>query len=142
MRARRVFETVLYARDLVAVEQFYRDVFGLEVLGRGAVAAVFRCGDGVLLIFNPDVAQRTDRGVPSHGTEGPGHLAFAMPMDELDSWREHFRAHNVQIEMEVAWPEGGCSIYVRDPAGNSVELAPPTIWGGGWDFQTGKGASP
>ena len=25
-------------------------------------------------------------------------------------------------------------ILVRDPAGNSVELAPPTIWGGGWRF--------
>ena len=36
MKARRVFETVLYARDLVAMEQFYRDMFGLEVIGRGA----------------------------------------------------------------------------------------------------------
>ena len=36
--------------------------------------------------------------------------------------------------MEVPWPEGGRSIYFRDPAGNSLELAPPTLWGGGWDF--------
>jgi hypothetical protein len=36
----------------------------------------------------------------------------------------------VPIEREIEWDEGGTSIYVRDPAGNSVELAPPTIWGG------------
>ena len=54
MRPGHIFETVLYGEDLAAMEQFYRDVIGLEVLGRGKAAAVFRCGDGVLLIFNPD----------------------------------------------------------------------------------------
>jgi catechol-2,3-dioxygenase len=134
VKPHHIFETVLYATDLAEVEQFYRDVIGLEVLGRGQAAAVFRCGEGVLLIFNPDVARRTGRGVPPHGAEGAGHIAFAMPVADLDRWREHFQASGVPIEMEVAWPEGGRSIYVRDPAGNSVELAPPTIWGGGWKF--------
>ncbi len=134
MKARQIFETVLYARDLAAVEDFYRDAIGLEVLSRGKAVAVFRCGEGVLLIFDPAVTQRTGRGVPTHGTEGPGHIAFAMPDAELDRWREHLQARGVPIEMEVVWPEGGRSIYVRDPAGNSVELAPPTIWGGGWKF--------
>jgi len=88
---------------------------------------------GVQEVFH-NVAQRPGRGVPSHGAQGAGHIAFAMPVADLDRWREHFQASGVPIEMEVAWPEGGRSIYVRDPAGNSVELAPPTIWGGGWKF--------
>lgn len=134
MKARSVFESVLYAKDLDAAEEFYRRVFGLEVLGRGAVAVVFRCGAGVLIVFDPDVTRRPGRPVPSHGAEGAGHVAFAMPDDELDAWRAHLAALTVPIEMEVAWPEGGRSIYVRDPAGNSVELAPPTLWGGGWRF--------
>ena len=134
MKARGVFETVLYARDLDATEAFYRDVFGLEVLGRGKVAVVFRCGPGVLLVFDPEVSRRPGRPVPSHGTEGAGHVAFSMPDEEIMSWREHFKALGISIEMEVAWPEGGVSLYVRDPAGNSVELAPPTLWGGGWQF--------
>ncbi len=134
MKAHRLFETVLYARDLTATEEFYRNVFGLDVIGRGEVAVVFRCGDGVLLVFNPDVTRRTDRGVPAHGTEGSGHVAFAMPPGDVDAWREHLRGRSIAIEREVAWPEGGRSIYVRDPAGNSVELAPPTLWGGGWQF--------
>lgn len=134
MKARAVFESVLYAKDLDAAEAFYRGVFGLEVIGRGAVAVVFRCGAGVLLVFDPEVTRRPGRAVPSHGAEGPGHLAFAMPEEELDSWRDHLKSHSVPIEMEVTWPEGGRSLYVRDPAGNSVELAPPTLWGGGWRF--------
>jgi len=134
MKARSLFENVLYAKDLEAAEAFYRTVFGLEVLGRGAVAVVFRCGPGVLLVFNPEVTRRPGRGVPSHGAEGQGHVAFAMPDEEIDAWRAHFDANGVSIEMEVAWPEGGRSLYVRDPAGNSVELAPPTLWGGGWRF--------
>ena len=48
------------------------------------------------------------------------------------------RLKNLDVEMEVEWPEGGRSLYVRDPAGNSVELAPPTLWGGGWRFGNGS----
>jgi catechol 2,3-dioxygenase-like lactoylglutathione lyase family enzyme len=40
----------------------------------------------------------------------------------------------VVIEQVVEWDQGSRSIYFRDPAGNSVELAPPTLWGGGWEF--------
>ena len=35
----------------------------------------------------------------------------------------------VGIETEFEWPQGGRSIYVRDPAGNSIEFAEPRIWG-------------
>jgi catechol 2,3-dioxygenase-like lactoylglutathione lyase family enzyme len=35
----------------------------------------------------------------------------------------------ISIEAEIRWPRGGASVYVRDPAGNSVELAPARIWG-------------
>lgn len=58
-------------------------------------------------------------------------MAFAVSGTELDGWRAHLLDCQVPIEMEVEWPEGGRSIYFRDPAGNSVELAPPTMWGFG-----------
>jgi hypothetical protein len=35
----------------------------------------------------------------------------------------------VAIEHEATWPRGGRSFYFRDPAGNSLELATPRIWG-------------
>jgi len=52
----------------------------------------------------------------------------------LDEWKKHLADHGVEIEKEVEWPKGGKSIYFRDPAGNSVELATRGLWGlpGGW----------
>lgn len=50
-----MLETALYARDLDKAETFYEDVLGLEKIARAANRHVFfRCGPGVLLIFNPD----------------------------------------------------------------------------------------
>ncbi|HRQ13840.1 MAG TPA: VOC family protein [Promineifilum sp.] len=129
MKATQIFETVLYASDLAAAERFYADVLGLEIISRFGIALAFRCTGGVLLIFEPDKAALPNRGVPSHGTHGAGHLAFAATAGELDGWRAQLQAHGVAIEMEVNWEMGGTSIYFRDPAGNSIELAPPTLWG-------------
>ena len=67
--------------------------------------------------------------MPAHGAVGPGHAAFAVDEAELPAWRARLRAHGVAVEAEIAWPRGGRSLYVRDPAGNSIELAPPRIWG-------------
>lgn len=131
MELRRIFETCLYATDLAAAERFYRDVLGLELASRmNDRGLTFRCGDGVLLIFDPSRTREPHQLVPSHGADGPGHVAFAVRAEELDAWREHLEARGVAIEREVDWSEGR-SIYFRDPAGNSVELAPPTLWGMG-----------
>lgn len=134
MNATRIFETIIYADDLDAAERFYSEVLGLELYSRFDVAVSFRCQGGVLLIFDPAKASLPNRGVPSHGARGPGHLAFAAGADDLDAWRAHLREHGVEIEMEVNWEQGGTSLYFRDPAGNSIELAPPTLWGGEWGF--------
>jgi catechol 2,3-dioxygenase-like lactoylglutathione lyase family enzyme len=127
----RVLETSLYASDLPAAERFYTDVFGLEVVarwpGRGLA---LQCTGSVLLIFDPERTGTFDGHVPTHGTVGPGHVAFVAADAELPAWRARLAHLGVPIEMEVEWPEGGRSLYVRDPAGNSVELAPPALWRG------------
>jgi len=130
MNLDRIFETCLYAKDLEEAERFYREVLGLSVVSRMKGRGIaFRCGRGVLLIFNPEQTRIQDREVPSHGAEGPGHVAFPVRETELNACREHLARLGVKIETEVQWPEGGMSLYFRDPAGNSVELAPPTLWG-------------
>ena len=58
-----------------------------------------------------------------------GHIALAVPETDLPSWRAHLETHGVEIESDVRWPRGGRSLYMRDPAGNSVEIASPTVWG-------------
>jgi catechol-2,3-dioxygenase len=51
-----ILETILYASDLVAIEQFYRDVLGLEPVSKAPDRQVFyRVGEQMLLIFNPAV---------------------------------------------------------------------------------------
>lgn len=131
VRIRSVLETCVYATDLIAAERFYESVLGLEVLSRQPGRHVFyRCGPGVFLVFNPDATRdATSSGVPPHGSDGPGHIAFAVADGELDDWRARIRRADIPIEAEVEWPRGGRSLYLRDPAGNSIELASPRIWG-------------
>ena len=130
MRPLRVLETALYSGDLDAAERFYAGTLGLEVIGRVAGRHVFfRCGDGVLLVFDPATTAESKGAVPPHGAHGPGHMAFAVSGSELDAWREQLGRAGVDIEADVEWPNGGRSIYVRDPAGNSIELAEPALWG-------------
>lgn len=125
-----VHETVLYASDLAAALKFYQDVLGLrqigQMTGRGLV---FRINpDSVLLIFDPAKTLVPSTVVPSHGATGPGHVGFAIPAGALEQWRAHLAAHNIPIEMDVPWPLGGRSLYVRDPAGNSVEFIDGRVW--------------
>jgi catechol 2,3-dioxygenase-like lactoylglutathione lyase family enzyme len=126
---RRVLETILYVGDLEAAERFYGGLLGLELDSRQpGLFVFFRCGEGMLLLFEPEAAS-AGRSVPAHGARGPGHACFAVPEAELDAWKARLREAGVAIEQEVMWPRGGRSFYFRDPAGNSLELATPKIWG-------------
>lgn len=131
-------ETALYARDLDQARQFWEGVMGLTAFqSRPGRHLFLRVTDQprpqVLLIFDPRAtAQPADPDsrfpVPPHGATGPGHVCLAVAPDRLDAWRDHLTRSGIPIEADFHWPNGGRSIYVRDPAGNSVELADPAIW--------------
>ena len=124
-----VLETCLYARNLDETAAFYERVLGLQrFAGSEGRHVFFRCGSGVFLLFNPEETRRTGGEVPPHGADGPGHVAFAIQALDLPDWRDHVESLGVEIEAEVGWPSGGTSLYLRDPAGNSVELTSPIIW--------------
>jgi catechol 2,3-dioxygenase-like lactoylglutathione lyase family enzyme len=130
----RILETALYAADLDAAEGFYGGVLGLERVARvGDRHVFFRLAGSMLLIFNPSETERPpgDPGlpVPPHGARGAGHLAFAASGAERERWRGRLLEAGVEIEADFRWPNGARSIYVRDPAGNSVEFAEPGLWG-------------
>ncbi|MGH3091891.1 MAG: VOC family protein [Gaiellaceae bacterium] len=129
-RLLRVYETVLYASDVAAAATFYSEVLGLGALEEpDELGAVFRLGDGgVLLIFDPGRASAPGRRVPSHGATGPGHVALAVETGAIDAFAAELRRGRVEIESEITWDEGGRSLYVRDPAGNSVELIEGEAW--------------
>jgi catechol 2,3-dioxygenase-like lactoylglutathione lyase family enzyme len=135
VRVSGVLETVLYCGALDAAERFYAGVLGLERIGAEPGRHLFlRCGSSVLLLFRPDVTARVqtwvgEAPIPLHGAVGAGHVAFRVEESELDAWRVRLAAAGFPIESEVRWPGGAVSLYVRDPAGNSVEVAPASLWG-------------
>jgi catechol 2,3-dioxygenase-like lactoylglutathione lyase family enzyme len=134
MKPAAILESALYVDDLDAAERFYSKVIGLPVIAKVEGRHVFlKCGDGVLLLFDPlrtiePPAPDARLPVPPHGTKGAGHLCFRASEAEIDGWKEKLAEAGIAIESEFTWPKGGRSIYVRDPAGNSIEFANPIIW--------------
>lgn len=132
----RILETALYVDDLDAGVAFYGGVLGLgcshRIPGRHAF---FRLGAAMLLLFDPEATRRPAGGtlpVPPHGGEpGRGHVCFAADAVALEAWIDRLQAAGIAIEADFLWPNGARSIYVRDPAGNSVEFAEPRLWESG-----------
>ena len=129
-----LLETVVYAEDLDAARGFYHGILQLPVVtSEPGRHLFFRCGNAMLLVFNPKAtAVAPGKGalpVPPHGARGAGHACFRAGAGEIAMWRERLLAAGIAIESDFEWPRGGRSIYVRDPAGNSIEFAEPRIWG-------------
>lgn len=131
-----ILEAALYVGDLDAAERFYGGLLGLERIARVEGRHVFfRCGEGVVLVFNPEATEQAPaegpQPVPPHGARGPGHLCFKANEPELDALAAYLPEQGVAIEADFRWPNGARSIYVRDPAGNSVEFAEGRLWDAG-----------
>ncbi|HBF31033.1 VOC family protein [Rhizobium sp.] len=128
-----ILETALYVDDLNAAETFYAEVLGLEVILRQEDRHVFfRCGPGVLLVFNaehslipagPDMLP-----VPPHGAHGASHACFRIAGDRMDAMAARLTTAGIAIEADFHWPNGARSLYFRDPAGNSLEGAEARLW--------------
>jgi len=130
MELQHILETCLYVDDLERAARFYQDVLGLKVESRLDGRHVFmHCGQRMLLLFNPLVSREATEQFPGHGSFGPGHLAFGVRESEIDAWIERLKSHQVAIEKILNWPQGGRSVYFRDPAGNLLEFTTPRIWG-------------
>ena len=130
LRADALLETAIYGTDIDALERFYIELLGLEPIARTAGRnAVLRCGSSILILFNHAASSAAGGLFPPHGaTAGVGHIAFAAPPEDLSRWRDKLAAAGIPIETEIQWADGLRSIYFRDPAGNSVEVAPATLW--------------
>lgn len=115
-----IVELVLEADDLPALRSFYVEAFGLEVLSEGSDSIWLRIGDRTRLgLWSP--------GRKEHGDEGGRHVHFAMAATpgRLDEAVARLRDAGAEVEGPVEHDGGDRSLYVRDPAGNVVEL---------WDF--------
>ncbi len=128
-----ILEAALYVDDLDSAEDFYGEILGLEKIQRVTNRHIFyRIGGSVLLIFKADETEKPpgnpDLPVPPHGARGPGHVCLVLTRDEIAAMRKHLLNWNIPVDAEFDWPNGARSLYVRDPAGNSVEFSEGHLW--------------
>jgi catechol 2,3-dioxygenase-like lactoylglutathione lyase family enzyme len=133
-RVEHILETCLCVDDLHVARKFYTEVLGLTVAAEQSERHVFfRVGNRMLLLFDPQESSKPLGAIPAHGTHGAGHVCFGVREDELPVWHQQLLDAGVAIESVHDWPQGGRSLYFRDPAGNSLEFSTPRIWGIGED---------
>ena len=115
--------------DIVIWICYYRDALGLDLVSSEPDRYVFfHCGRQMVLLFHPDATSDPDGTLPPYEAYGSGHVAFSVEDEQLGDRAGRLRGHGITIEKEMTWGEAGRSLYVRDPAGNSIELATPMIW--------------
>ena len=132
-RIRGLLETSLYVADLERSRAFYVGLFGFEpMLADDRMIALAVPAEGVLLLFRVGGSRepsRTPQGViPAHDGHGTQHLCFGIPVLELETWAKHLADRDIPIESRMTWPNGGTSLYFRDPDDHSIEVATPGLW--------------
>jgi catechol-2,3-dioxygenase len=120
-------ELTLQVRDLEALERFYCDVFGLDVLKRDDDRVWLAAGPYARLgLWLP--------GEKEYGDEGGAHVHFAFSIQpgRLDELAAALQERGVPCRGPEEHDGGDRSLYVEDPEGNVVEV---------WDFfERGEGA--
>jgi catechol 2,3-dioxygenase-like lactoylglutathione lyase family enzyme len=132
-------ETALFVEDLPRASTFYKEVLRLEKITASNTGCALRLGNQrYLLLVTRESARMQNKtpsgdllppcALPQHDGRGPGHIAFGVLADALDSWRPRLAKHGVEILSEVNWEHGARSLYFRDPDGHLIELATAGIW--------------
>lgn len=118
-------EIALRVANLDAMERFYQDVVGLEVLGRSERSVFFRIAAGhaghtqVLALFDRST-QSDYRGLDA-ATSTIDHIAFEIDLADLQPEKERLERLGLDVTTaEHAWVHWR-SLYVTDPEGNLVE---------------------
>ena len=122
-----LLESALYVEDMQRSVDFYRRVFGFPVLFTSDRLSALRVAPRQVLVV---IKQGTDAEptvlpfgtIPPTDGKGDLHLAFGIPPDELDQWRKTLERYEVRVESELEWPEGGHSLYFRDPDHHCIEV--------------------
>ena len=132
-RVSHQLEYSLYVVDLGQAAAFYQRVLGFEEFLRDdRMIGLGVPGNSVLLLFrrgsSVEPSSMPTGTIPPHDATGQQHLAFAIPVGELQAWETHLAVEGVALESHVTWPSGGVSLYFRDADQHLVEVATPGLW--------------
>ena len=119
-------EIALRVTDLDALQKFYEETIGLELMKRFPNAAFFRVAEGfgghtqVLALFDRS-AEEGYRGLSTEKST-IDHIAFEIPLADFTGEKQRLELLGLRVETaEHAWVHWR-SLYVNDPEGNEVEL--------------------
>jgi len=111
---------------------FYRDILGLEILGRrdGDRIVFFRICDGfaghtaVLALFREEAGEGHELMHPDQRRlHSPlHHLALTVSRDEQDAAVDWYEANDIVCRVQTFPWIGWRGVFVSDPEGNTVEL--------------------
>jgi len=119
-------EIALRVIDLDALQKFYEETIGLELMKRFPNAAFFRIAEGfgghtqVLALFDRS-AEEGYRGLSTEKST-IDHIAFEIPLADFSAEKQRLEQLGLRVEAaEHAWVHWR-SLYVNDPEGNEAEL--------------------
>ncbi len=122
-----VLETSLYVESAARSAEFYRRVFGFNVIAPAAGEGLdhntrlcaMRAGDRtVLLLFKRG-------GMPDTDAQGAIHIAFSISRSDLRVWEDWLSRLGIAIESRKRWKHGAEALYFRDPDGHLLEVVTP-----------------
>ncbi len=119
-------EIALRVTDLDAMQKFYEETIGLELMKRFPNSAFFRIAEGfgghtqILALFDR-TAEEGYRGLSTEKSP-MDHIAFEIPLADFAAEKQRFEELGLRVKTaEHAWVHWR-SLYVSDPEGNEVEL--------------------
>jgi catechol-2,3-dioxygenase len=125
-RIKALGEIALRVTDLDALQKFYEETIGLELMKRFPNAAFFRIAEGfgghtqVLALFDRSAEEGFCGISPEKSTID--HIAFEIPLADFTVEKQRLEQLGLRVETaEHAWVHWR-SLYVNDPEGNQVEL--------------------
>jgi catechol 2,3-dioxygenase-like lactoylglutathione lyase family enzyme len=128
-RVNGILETSLYVENAARSAEFYRRIFGFEVIdvdgdrvSEDTRLCALRAGDrDVLLLFKKGGTRDTD-------ASGAIHVAFGIARQDLAVWEAWLNEQGVTIEERKKWKYGGEALYFRDLDGHLLEVVTPGVW--------------
>ena len=119
-------EIALRVTDLDAMQKFYEETIGLELMKRFPNSAFFRIAEGfgghtqILALFDR-TAEEGYRGLSTEKSS-MDHIAFEIPLADFAAEKQRFEELGLRVKTaEHEWVHWR-SLYVSDPEGNEVEL--------------------
>lgn len=107
----------IHVQDVEKSCEFYRRVLLLESIARPAFSfpgAWFRLGSC------QELHLIGDRNDPVFAGNRSNH--YALRVDNLDEWEEHFRKLGAEFRSKRPRPDGVWQTYIADPDGHVIEL--------------------